>query len=492
LKDVYDDVASGSGGVFSTNELKIGLERCGESCWDQCVLQKIFQRVAGDANTMQFNMFSGCVLRLRLVHLLFHSAMEQLRTAVFDYNSQFVRGCRYVPGLEFNRFIFRPCVAHASNRWVHIHTGNTLQEGVFSFLAVAVKHGLHQLATEDVIEQRQTTLERYDSAFFIAMNHITLSDAELLSFSSASLRPSPPKQICGRHIALFCDPRFETMLTISQTDTSFGDEWTLAPAYSGQKNFDSWAQKLENALGATCSRLRERGVNFLLYQILDHMADDLGNVTHAYTVWLASLRGQLHKHETRFMENEDWLALVSRAHLQLDVILRRIKHLRRVLAEIRMEKELDELKGYWQDVGDHIEEALESGVQVKLWCAELLDWYKQVIRGRQELRAAKSTEWRNTTLFVLCVATAIFAPAQFFAGIFGMNFENFPGLDYPHAYQIFQFAVVVYFFVASIITALIYRRLKKSLRNQFPKSDLIDDELEHIPGPFMVPPTSSN
>jgi Mg2+ and Co2+ transporter CorA len=43
----------------------------------------------------------------------------------------------------------------------------------------------------------------------------------------------------------------------------------------------------------------------------------------------------------------------------------------------------------------------------------------------------------NSRLAILTVFSAIFMPLTFFAGIYGMNFEYIPGLDFDNGYYIF-------------------------------------------------------
>merc|ERR1712190_39993 len=76
-------------------------------------------------------------------------------------------------------------------------------------------------------------------------------------------------------------------------------------------------------------------------------------------------------------------------------------------------------------------------------------------------RAFVAAEERNKsdamgqTLLVLTVATAVFLPAQFFAGVYGMNFTNIPELTWTHGYYAFWVAVILWF-----ILTLCYLRFK--------------------------------
>ena len=60
--------------------------------------------------------------------------------------------------------------------------------------------------------------------------------------------------------------------------------------------------------------------------------------------------------------------------------------------------------------------------------------------------------WRdnrmNDVMYALTVVTTIFLPGQFLAGVYGMNFEHMPELDYTYGYPVFW---VVLFLVVSVM-----------------------------------------
>lgn len=80
-----------------------------------------------------------------------------------------------------------------------------------------------------------------------------------------------------------------------------------------------------------------------------------------------------------------------------------------------------------------------------------LDWLEgriDILRSTVEMR---NQEKINRRLGRLTVVSAIFLPLTFLAGLWGMNFENMPGLKYPLGYPIalasmFLIAVGIYFY----------------------------------------------
>merc|ERR1712216_420130 len=87
---------------------------------------------------------------------------------------------------------------------------------------------------------------------------------------------------------------------------------------------------------------------------------------------------------------------------------------------------------YLEDVVDTLEEMLED-------IAQLMQMAKS-IEDADERRRDKRM---NSTLFVLSLISAIFLPAQFITGLYGMNFAksdgspNMPELTWEYGYEYF-------------------------------------------------------
>merc|ERR1712066_850401 len=79
-------------------------------------------------------------------------------------------------------------------------------------------------------------------------------------------------------------------------------------------------------------------------------------------------------------------------------------------------------------------------------------------------------EEMNKMLLVLTVATALFAPVQFLAGVYGMNFVNadghptIPELLWPHGYYYFWAACVAWLITSGCYVFCLYRRKRRQIR----------------------------
>lgn len=489
LKEIYQKVSHQSGGVFSVRQLDIALQNCDERHkHNDDQLRKILKRVAGDTNHMQFREFECAASMLKLGGLFCHGNDFELgeseqptfstQVTVIDSSITPIAHCVYKDQKGFAAFIFSHQVPnrelHKTNlmKWVHVHVGNSRDPYWLTVLrALAVKYRIQPLIVEDITDQRQSKLERFGRHFFVAFNHICLL-TRTTHFTSGALSPV---QLCGRHVALFCAGEVGTLISISQADTSFFNEWPGGTGACALEGHDPWMEKLKARLLSTKgSHLREYGTEFLLYQILDLCADDLADLIKEYSSWLDCLRG-LAASSVNIGQNNLWVKQVSCAQLQLDVVIQRIKNFRRVLAAIESDNGFDELECYWRAVADNLQGAQEDGLHIKQWCSGLLNSFKQIQRRKKEVRTAHVETWMNKTLFILTVASAVFLPAQFLSGVYGMNFHvpqnkkpSIPELVMPQGYSLFWIITVIYFVISSFCACGAYRRFKGTLNATLP------------------------
>jgi len=279
---------------------------------------------------------------------------------------------------------------------------------------------------------------------------------------------SEPVRVRGRHVAMFCagPPTLDTIITISQPDRSFKEEWPGGISFlAANEPGDAWVDGLRNRLEAQLSRLRERQCDFLVYQIIDLCTDEITKVTRGYTKRLMQLERDLQDKGAKVPV--DWSSEVSLARLQLAYLSRRVRALQRVVRHIMHDTDLSVgAMGYYQDVCDHLNEAHDDAVQLGERCSALADSYEQTLERGQDHLQQIAAERMNKTLFVLTFFTTVFTPLQFLAGVYGMNFvrkdgsPNLPELHWVNGYQIFWIAISVYAVLCLIFTIWLFRRIR--------------------------------
>ena len=123
-------------------------------------------------------------------------------------------------------------------------------------------------------------------------------------------------------------------------------------------------------------------------------------------------------------------------------VRRAIFPLREVISRIEKHESsliLKRTKTYYRDIYDHI-------IQV----SENIDIYREMIWSLMDMYMTTISNKMNEVMKVLTIIATIFIPLTFIAGIYGMNFEYIPELDYKYSYFIL-WVVMILLFVGMII-----------------------------------------
>lgn len=176
-------------------------------------------------------------------------------------------------------------------------------------------------------------------------------------------------------------------------------------------------------------RVRETRADYLLYLILDHVADQLRPIAEAY----ADRLGYMHACPLRAFPVE-WLEELDEMHLELVELARSIRPMKHVVNHLAKDYEdkICEERMCLDDVEDAIEQMVGDLKQLE-----------EMGKSLEEAYEVHSDRQMNATLFNLSVVGAIFLPAQFITGIYGMNFTkqdgtpNQPELMWEDGYAFF-------------------------------------------------------
>lgn len=493
VREVFDKMcASGTPeGKVTARELALGLQMSGLPEPDAKALNELLEAVVTDPDAgLQHAEFESILSRLVLAQLL--ACLEggvfigQSKgdenvlglggagdLTVCDYNSR-AAVVSHVSRSQLRSFFF----GHRSRpksgdlplvRWVHLR-GFDLP----LLLALTVKYSLHPLAVEDTIQMSNSKTDRYGHHYFVTIQRLCLVERD---------PKTNPVTVSGHHVALFCagPPLLDTVVTVGQQDNSFEEDWPggCGVRLARDSSDDSWADKIRRRLQAPISRLRERRADFLVHAVLDTCTDELSMVVKAYAMRLSTLETMLRELTTAMPR--DRLDEVALARLQLAFVMRRLKGLQRVVRRIADDKELSvTLSSYLQDILEHMEEALEDSSRLVEKCSAIEDAYEHSLEREQdwrrqkyaeqyrhqEIRRSMQADRQNNILFALTIVTTIFAPVQFIAGVYGMNFQDesgkptIPELLWTNGYCYFWGLVVAYLTVATVLAAWLFRCLK--------------------------------
>lgn len=182
--------------------------------------------------------------------------------------------------------------------------------------------------------------------------------------------------------------------------------------------FEPIRDRLRNKIG----RIRERDVDYLLYALLDVIVD-------SYFVLLEDLAEKMDEMEDRIFTKPD-----NRSLIEIQENKRKLISLRRAVIPLRdavdraehLEFELirPETGPFLQDLSDHLHRT-----------AELIESYRDVNNGLKDSYMSGMSLKLNHIMRVLTIISTIFIPLTFIVGVYGMNFNNMPELEWHYGYS---------------------------------------------------------
>ena len=272
-------------------------------------------------------------------------------------------------------------------------------------------YGLHQLIIEDIVNTNQRPkIDEYEEYFYIV---------------AKMLYRKEDGQLENEHISIV-----------------LGRNYVLTFQEAGGDVFDGVRERLTKGKG----KIRSRGADYLVFSLLDAIVDNYFVVVEEMSDRIETLEEQLFNERP----NDDTTFEIQELKRTMLRIRRAVFPLREVVS--RMEKTKSPLiqegtVNYIQDLYDHM-------IQV----SENIEIYREMTWGLMDMYMTTISNKMNEVMKVLTIMSSIFIPLTFIAGVYGMNFEYMPELEWKYSYPIL--AVVM---VLVVILMLIYFKRKKWL-----------------------------
>ena len=257
---------------------------------------------------------------------------------------------------------------------------------------------LHPLALEDVFHSHQRPkLDIYDQQGFIVLNDPLYVDGEI--------KP--------RQVSIF-----------------FGDAYVI----SFHDETEDIFRPVRDRILQSSSRLRRKGIDYLVYALVDLVVDRKFPVIEKVSARLEAL-------ESEALDKPTSATLKSiHAARRALMAFHRIQWAERetVLALMRPEVPfiVKETRTFMRDCFDHTVAVMD-----------LVDSYREMANSLMEVYLMDSSNRMNEVMKTLAIVTAFFMPLSFLAGIYGMNFDrdkgNMPELGWQYGYLFFWLIVAV-------------------------------------------------
>jgi magnesium transporter len=251
---------------------------------------------------------------------------------------------------------------------------------------IATLFGLHPLAMEDVVNVPQR----------------------------------PKAEVYGNQQLVICrviHPRGVLQWDIEQIGMVIGPNYVI----TFQHRYGDILEPVRRRIDQRTSRLRAGGADYLAYAVIDTIID-------GYYPVLETVGDQLERLEELVLEAPGPALLRD-----LNRVKNRIVNLRRSIwpqreAIYALMHEGNDLVS--QPVQLFLRDTHDHCVQT----TEVIEMYREMVTGLVNLYLSAMGQRTNEVMKVLTIMASIFIPLTFVAGVYGMNFENMPELQYRWSY----------------------------------------------------------
>ena len=280
--------------------------------------------------------------------------------------------------------------------WVHVQG----RPDVALLRAFGDSYGLHPLATEDVLHTGQRPkLEPYQDQLFVILQ-VPSVDGESVELHQLSL--------------------------------FLGQDWLISFFDGPADPFGNIRERLRNPVSP---RIRNLGVDYLFYALLDNAVDLAFPALEVYAERIGALEETVFDNPTRAAL--DRIHSIKREMLGLRQALWPQREVLSALARDSFTLITDETRLFLRDCYDHTIQVMDLLESYREMGSALLDVYLSSVSNRM-----------NDVMKVLTIISTMFIPLSFLVGVYGMNFDssaspwNMPELGMRYGYPALLFLML--------------------------------------------------
>lgn len=264
---------------------------------------------------------------------------------------------------------------------------------------------LHPLILEDIANTHQRPkIDEFEDYMYVVLKILSYDDDYNLCFEHVSF-------VLGK----------DYIITFSEADNDV---------------FEGVRKRIQSNKGL----VRESAPDYLLYLLMDAVVDDYFELIEDLGEQIGTLE------ESLFVNKQEFDTAQDIHHLKREII-----KIRRMVFPVReMVKRIERTdhKLFTDKTQFYLRDLLDHTIQV----SENIEIYRETISGLMDMYMSNISNKMNEVMKVLTIIATIFIPLTFIAGVYGMNFENMPGLKSKYAYHtligvmVLIFVGLLYFF----------------------------------------------
>lgn len=244
---------------------------------------------------------------------------------------------------------------------------------------------LHALLVEDILNDQRPKAEEYDDYLFVTLKMLYRIDGVSVDYEQISF-------VLGTHY----------LLTFQEKQ---GDL------------FDAFRERIRHDQG----KVRKRKADYLLYRLMDITVENYYNVLDNIGEHIDEIELSI-----RTDTSDESFQKIQALKKELIYLHKALYPLRDALGKVlKNESEFirEENIPYFSDVYDHVIHLIDS-----------LDTYRDLTTGLTDQYMNIQNSKLNEVIRVLTIISTIFIPLTFIVGVYGMNFNYFPELQWRYGY----------------------------------------------------------
>ena len=302
---------------------------------------------------------------------------EQAKVSVIDYtNEQFIK-TDLANAAETKNYLSPDTVS-----WINV-------DGLHDIKLIAQLgeiYDLHPLLLEDVLNTKhRPKVEEFEDYIFLTLKMLSIDEN---------------REIVNEQVSFV-----------------LGKSWVISFQEQEGDIFDSMRVRLENKKG----NARAKGPDYLLYRLIDTIVDGYFLITDHIAEEMETLENVIINNP-----NENSIARIQELKKDLIKLRRAISPLREAVTTIQNSSSAliqPETYRYLGDVHEHLIQVTEN-----------IDNARDMLIDLREVYQSGQNNRLNEVMKVLTIMSSIFIPMTFIAGVYGMNFQNMPELQWQNGY----------------------------------------------------------
>ena len=244
---------------------------------------------------------------------------------------------------------------------------------------------LHTLVIDDILNDQRPKTEGFDEHLFVTLKMLHKIKGAEIDYEQISF-------VLGKNF----------LITFQEKE---GDL------------FDAFRERIRLDQG----RVRKKGPDYLLYRLIDIVVDNYYNVLDNIGEHIENTEASI-----RTDTNVETFGKIQQLKKELIYLHKALYPLRDAVGKLVKDEDQfieEENVKYFADVYDHVIHLIDS-----------LETYRDLTTSLMDIYINTQNSRLNDVIRLLTIISTIFIPLTFIVGVYGMNFDYFPELEWKYGY----------------------------------------------------------